>query len=349
MAYAKINNITNANMGKVNNAAKAAIGKIANIDAPTASDDAFTFTMNTENAGSATKTFVLPLVNDGSLNFTVDWGDSSSDTITAYNDPETTHIYSSTGTYTIKMTGTIRGWDFASGGDKLKILNISQWGDFNITQQGIFMGCANLTSNATDAPTIGTTDLTQTFNGCTALNGGLAGWDVSSVTSMYSMFFGCAALDADLSSWDVGEVTNMYQMFSGANAFNNTSLNNWDVKLSDIAITLTKPTAVTTAVVNNSTSVPIDNGDGIMDDVSTVSGIGIDPSVVDPTVTTIGSYSGTTATLTLSAAQTLESGITLTFTGAGQTATITGNIEIIEAGTADTNLRFDVEKLLSIT
>ena len=192
-------------------------------------DSAFTFTMNTENAGSATKTFVLPLVNDGSINFTVDWGDSSSDTITAYNDSETTHVYDSTGTYTIKMIGTIRGWDFANGGDKAKIINISKWGDFNITQQGIFMGCANLTSDATDAPIIGTTDLSQTFNGCAALNGGLHGWDVSSVTSMSDLFFGCTALDDNLSSWDVSSVTNMYQMFSGANSFNNSSLNSWDV------------------------------------------------------------------------------------------------------------------------
>ena len=36
MAYAKINNVTNANMGKVNNAAKAALGKIDSIDAPSA-------------------------------------------------------------------------------------------------------------------------------------------------------------------------------------------------------------------------------------------------------------------------------------------------------------------------
>ena len=36
MAYAKINNVTNANMGKGNNAAKAALGKIDSIDAPSA-------------------------------------------------------------------------------------------------------------------------------------------------------------------------------------------------------------------------------------------------------------------------------------------------------------------------
>jgi hypothetical protein len=86
-----------------------------------------------------------------------------------------------------------------------------------------------------------------------------------------------------------------------------------------------------------------------LDDVSVVSGIGIDPSAVNPTVDSgAGAVSGA-GTIVLTAAQELENGITLTFEGAGQTATITGNIEIIKAGVANANLRFDVEKLLSIT
>jgi hypothetical protein len=52
-------------------------------------------------------------------------------------------------------------------------------------------------------------------------------------------------------------------------------------------------------------------------------------------------------TVVLSAAQTLENGITLTFSGAGKVATITGNIEVLKAGNADATLRFDVEKLLT--
>ena len=121
------------------------------------------------------------------------------------------------------------------------------------------------------------------------------------------------------------------------------------VKFSDLKIALTEITTTTTSAVSNSTSVPVASRNGILDTASSVSGIGINPDVVDPTVASgAGSVSGA-GTIVLSAAQTLESGITLTFTGAGQTATITGNIEIIEAGTADTNLRFDVEKLLSIT
>jgi hypothetical protein len=45
----------------------------------------------------------------------------------------------------------------------------------------------------------------------------------------------------------------------------------------------------------------------------------------------------------------LENGITLTIENTGRVATITGNIEIIKAGTASQILRFDLEKLLSDT
>ena len=86
-----------------------------------------------------------------------------------------------------------------------------------------------------------------------------------------------------------------------------------------------------------------------MDDVSTVSGIGIDPSTSDPTVTNIASYSGTTATLTLSAAQTLESGITLTFDGAGEIVVISGNIEVKKGGNGDSTFYFNVERFITAT
>jgi len=90
----------------------------------------------------------------------------------------------------------------------------------------------------------------------------------------------------------------------------------------------------------------LDAVDGIINGISTVSGIGIDPKVADPTVNSGGNATGG-GTVVLSAAQTLESGITLTFSGAGKVATITGNIDIVKSGTADATLRFDVEKLLS--
>ena len=88
--------------------------------------------------------------------------------------------------------------------------------------------------------------------------------------------------------------------------------------------------------------------DGIINTVSTVSGVGIDPNAVAPTVNSGASAAGA-GTVVLSAAQTLENGITLTFPGAGKTATITGNIQVLRVGNDDATLRFDVEKLLTST
>ena len=123
----------------------------------------------------------------------------------------------------------------------------------------------------------------------------------------------------------------------------------YDVKITDLSISLTPITTTTTSAVVNNTSVPIASRNGIIDSVSTVSGIGIDSTAVDPTVSSgAGSVSGA-GTIVLSAAQTLENGITLTFANAGQTATITGNIEVVKAGTSNQTIRFDVDKLLSIT
>jgi hypothetical protein len=131
------------------------------------------------------------------------------------------------------------------------------------------------------------------------------------------------------------------------------ALSGWDIEFSDIIVTLTKPTALVTATTVNSTTVAIDDGDGIMDDISSVSSFNIDSSAANPTVTNIASYSGTTATLTLSAAQSLEAGETLTFDGAGRTITISGNIEIKKVGEVrsdwDGVLFFDLEKFITAT
>ena len=226
MAYAKINSVTDANMAKIFNVAKAGFGKIAGADAPD-SDTSFTFTMNTENAGSASDTFVLPLVDDGTINIDVDWGDSSTDNITAYDQAEITHVYSSAGTYTVQMSGTIRGFTFNNSGDKLKILNISQWGDFNVTRASAFMGCNNLDCSATDAPTV-STDPTAMFYWANNLTNIGGDWDMSGVTSLYLCFYQAAAFNgASLDSWDTSSVTNMNGVFRRAPAFN-ADISAWD-------------------------------------------------------------------------------------------------------------------------
>ena len=139
--------------------------------------------------------------------------------------------------------------------------------------------------------------------------------------------------------------------FYGYGKNNIKSLLGWDIEISNLQATLTVPTTNTAAAVSNSTTVTVDSGHGIMDDVTTVSSINIDSSVVDPTVTNIASYdvsSAATATLTLSAAQTLEDNELLTLNGAGQTITVTGDI-IVKNAQASATLRLDVEKFITAT
>jgi surface protein len=192
---------------------------------------AFVFGIDTANisAGSSTSTqFKLPLTTSTGLNAVVDWGDSTTDTITVYNAAEVTHTYASSGTYTISITGTLPGFRFVNAGDKLKIINISSWGVLNITTNSVFRGCTNLTCSATDAPTITSTSLVSTFLSCTNFNGNIGNWDVSAVTNMSSMFYQANNFNQDIGSWNTGAVTNMSNMFNGTTAFNQ-NIGSWDV------------------------------------------------------------------------------------------------------------------------
>ena len=195
---------------------------------PPPPDPSFIFSIDTTNSGSASDTFVLPLVNNGVIDMDVDWGDGNTDNITAYDDPEKTHVYSASGTYEIKISGTLRGWTFGWGGDKAKMTDISQWGDFNFTNGSTFTQCSNMTCTATDVPTISATGMSYVFFGCTLFNPSSAGsWDVSSCTSINSFFSFCSAFNQDIDAWDVSNVSDFGGVFYGT--IFNYPLSNWDV------------------------------------------------------------------------------------------------------------------------
>ena len=124
------------------------------------------------------------------------------------------------------------------------------------------------------------------------------------------------------------------------------SLSGYDITLSDLEVTLDTITTTTTAAVNNSTTIPVAEQGSIMDDISIMSGIGVNPAVVNPIVTNKAAATGA-GNLTVSAAQTLESGATLTFSGAGRIATITGDIEIHKIGNSSATFHFDLDKFLT--
>ena len=194
------------------------------------SSPAFEFTINTNNTsvGSTTNTqFKLPLVSSLALNCFVYWGDGTYDNITVWNQAQTTHTYASAGTYTIKITGKLNGWQYNNTGDRLKILNIVRWGALNISVSAGFYGCTNLTCSATDIPTISTTSFANYFRACANFNGSIVSWNVSAVTNMSGMFQSATSFNQNIGSWNVSAVTNMSSMFNGATAFNQ-NIGSWN-------------------------------------------------------------------------------------------------------------------------
>ncbi|MCY3414927.1 MAG: BspA family leucine-rich repeat surface protein [Candidatus Heimdallarchaeota archaeon] len=185
----------------------------------------------TSTGSSSNVQIKLPLISSGIYYFYIDWGDGNWNVIESYSQAEVTHTYSTSGIYTITIDGSIKGWQFNNAGDKLKIIEISQWGNLNLGNSGhYFYGCENLVLSATDTPDLtGTTDLTQTFRNCYDLgsSGGMNSWDVSSVTGMFGLFDNATSFNMDISNWDVSSVTTMVNMFKRTPF--NQDIGNWNV------------------------------------------------------------------------------------------------------------------------
>jgi len=194
----------------------------------------FGTTWKTDNTGyvETTSTQIkLPLASGGTYNFIVHWGDGSSSTVTAYNDPDITHTYSIAGTYNVDIVGTCQGFGFASAnGDKSKLIDVKHWGNIKLHNNGYqFYRCDKLiTFSATDNPDLSTnTSLSRIFMNASLFNSDISGWDVSTITNMSNMFYGALAFNQDIGNWDTGSATNMSSMFYQAMAFNK-NIGGWD-------------------------------------------------------------------------------------------------------------------------
>lgn len=191
------------------------------INSGSGNDGAFISVWKTDNAGSSNNDQItLPLITGETYSMTVDWGDDTTSEITSASDSDKTHTYDAAGTYTVRITGTNGGLKFNDSGDKLKILEIQQWGTLEFPTNALFKGCANLNITASDSPIVTTTNFFEMFRGCSSLLGGVGGIDISSVTSLSRCFYGCTNFNGDLSGWDTSSVSNMSDIFRQCSAFN---------------------------------------------------------------------------------------------------------------------------------
>jgi len=180
---------------------------------------------------SANETITLPLRSGYNYNFTVDWGDASPiSNITSATDPDITHTYAVAGDYTVTIVGTLEAWSFAYAGDRLKIIEVNDFGNMGWKDlYEAFYGCENLTTFA-GGETASVTDMEYMFSYCSSLTSlDLSNFNTSNVTSMSSMFSYCSSLtNLDLSSFNTSAVTDMEMMFYDCSSLTSLDLSSFN-------------------------------------------------------------------------------------------------------------------------
>jgi hypothetical protein len=166
--------------------------------------------VDTTKAGSASNTFVLPIIKDTTETVKIYWGDGTNSTGVNGNN---THVYAASGIYTVKIESRLFGGIYFNNlGDKAKITKIASYGQgvsrLNI---GSFYGCSSLLSIDIGNIVSNGADASSQYRDCTALTT-VPLFNLSSVTNAYAMFAQCTALTT-VPLFDFSKVTNAQSAF----------------------------------------------------------------------------------------------------------------------------------------
>ena len=196
----------NINFGKIYDSTWWGVGVTSNninwgksyLDLAGGGDERFIITVKTDNAGtSATNQFTIPTNTSGITQaFLYDITTSDGQSITGLTSG-TTITFPTAGTYDIFISGSFPQCYFNNGGDKLKLLDIKNFGIYALgstNQSNAFYGCSNMVISATD---IGHFENVTTFDfswrGCSSLIS-FPLLDTSSVTNFRGAWYGCSSL-----------------------------------------------------------------------------------------------------------------------------------------------------------
>lgn len=203
----------------------------------TAFSQSFITQWKTDNPGvSNSNQIEIPMLDNGTYSYTVNWGDGYSTTFTEVSSPlPPKHTYTwPGGTYTVTIThnsGTFPGLAFNNTGDRRKLISIDSWGTQTWpTFENAFFGCVFLNDNSlsTSSPVFASgISMANAFYNCFNFNGNLSTWDVSGVTNMSNLFINTLIFNSDISSWNTTNVTSMLNLFNGATSFNQ-NISGWN-------------------------------------------------------------------------------------------------------------------------
>ena len=183
---------------------------------PTAPSSAMSLTISISNNTLSYRTITPQLFFLTGQSVTINWGDGSTGT---YNSLPT-HVYATTGTYILAITGTANRFSgINSGSGKGAIVSVSSFLDSLTDLSNCFNTQPNnFTIPATLPPNV--TNLTGMFSGATAFNQNIGAWNTATVRLMSSMFSAATAFNQNIGAWNTGAVTSMSGMFNNATAFN---------------------------------------------------------------------------------------------------------------------------------
>jgi len=179
--------------------------------------------VDTTKAGSASNTFVLPIIKDTTETVKIYWGDGTN-SIGVNGD--NTHVYAASGVYTVKIESRLFGGIYFNNlGDNAKITKIANYGQ-GVSRLNIasFYGCSSLLSIDIGNIVSNGAVASNQYRGCTALTT-VPLLNLSSVTNAYSMFAYCTALTT-VPLLNLSNCTNAQSMFYQCTALTTVPLLN---------------------------------------------------------------------------------------------------------------------------
>ena len=183
----------------------------------------FKFTLNITSANTL---FELPVTSPGGKqpNISIDWGDTTSSTLTNVSNSTRFHTYTSTGTYQVAISGYMPGFNVNNNSTyKNLYTSVDDWGTVGLEQID-FYGCINLNSLPNDGS--GNADLHQgltnvlrfnsTFRqtGITYIPVGIFDYAVNA-TSFNDTFVFCQGLSGNFIPSDLFDNNTQVTSFSG--------------------------------------------------------------------------------------------------------------------------------------
>jgi hypothetical protein len=189
----------------------------------------FIILVKTDNTGTSNDDqFTIQTRPGPTYNYTIDTSDGQHITGVAGNH---TITFPSAGTYAVKISQQFPYIYYTNTGDKLKIIELNQWGTgLRSSFGGSLFGCSNMVVTATDVPNLtNVTTLGTSFTGCTLANPNMRNWNMSTITVL-EWAFASSGVNPDVTLWNTASLTTLARTFSSNTAFN-SDISNIKIKL----------------------------------------------------------------------------------------------------------------------